>query len=54
MPEDFLSPVIVQNLGNGSQAVGGAGSVGHEVHVDLSYPMKFQIIIPFFSLGWIL
>ena len=27
------APVVVQNLGDGSQAVGGAGSVGHEVHV---------------------
>ena len=27
------APLVVQNLGDGSQAVGGAGSVGHEVHV---------------------
>jgi len=27
------APVVVENLGDGSQAVGGAGSVGNEVHV---------------------
>src|SRR5699024_7675724 len=27
------APVVVQHLGDGGQAVGGAGGVGHEVHV---------------------
>ena len=27
------APVVVQDLGDGGQAVGGAGGVGHEVHV---------------------
>src|SRR5699024_325816 len=27
------APVVVEDLGNGGQAVGGAGSVGHEGHI---------------------